>query len=301
MRYGFVPVGRDDLEMPCIFMPDGGHAPGALYGGGTAEFRCIVVPEDYDGPGPGYPWIEVGRIVLEDETPINPATTGTWPTAKRGTQAGVTSPSRPAGPVSIGMQPSTVAHGGGPDARSRSSGVADLDIAATMAAWNAASDPRTALAAFNSASDTSPAIKSLAQYSPASPIPTPFPPVFIPGTLENEDFVRSTIHAGEAVLEAIGDILHSEPSGGEPNAADQRQSKPPTGSRPIDQTQWAGDHEEIKEGIDARPTDDVRISPNGDVWAQNPDGSWTNHGPAADYTGSGKPSGRTGRDRERRR
>ena len=32
---------------------------------------------------------------------------------------------------------------------------------------------------------------------------------------------------------------------------------------------------------------------------QNPDGSWTNHGPADTFTGSGKASGRQGKDRDR--
>lgn len=43
--------------------------------------------------------------------------------------------------------------------------------------------------------------------------------------------------------------------------------------------------------------DNVVISPSGDVWVQNPDGSWTDEGPAGKFTGSGGPSGRTGPDR----
>jgi hypothetical protein len=76
-------------------------------------------------------------------------------------------------------------------------------------------------------------------------------------------------------------------------------SRPPAGSRPIDQTDWSGDHTEIKQAVRAQGNADVRISPTGEVWAQKPDGSWENHGPAADYTGSGKPSGRRGKDRDR--
>ena len=74
-------------------------------------------------------------------------------------------------------------------------------------------------------------------------------------------------------------------------------SKPPRGSRPISGTPWSGDHQGIKGGIGAGPADDVRISPDGHVWGENPDGSWTDHGPASDYTGSGKPSGQRGKDR----
>lgn len=72
------------------------------------------------------------------------------------------------------------------------------------------------------------------------------------------------------------------------------------GSTPIDQTQCPGDHGEIKKGIGAKGADDVNISPDGDVWSKNPDGTWTNRGAADDYTGSGKPSGRTGKERDSR-
>jgi RHS repeat-associated protein len=79
-----------------------------------------------------------------------------------------------------------------------------------------------------------------------------------------------------------------------------RESCPPPGSKPINETDWSGDHQDIKEGIGAGPKDSTKIDPSDNVWGQNPDGTWTNHGPAGDYTGSGKPSGRRGRDRRRR-
>jgi len=75
-------------------------------------------------------------------------------------------------------------------------------------------------------------------------------------------------------------------------------SRPPPGSLPIEDTPWSGDHGEIEDAIRAKPKDDVRISPSGDVWAQNPDGSRTNHGSAGSFTGSGRPSGRRGKDRD---
>jgi hypothetical protein len=76
-------------------------------------------------------------------------------------------------------------------------------------------------------------------------------------------------------------------------------SKPPPGSKPIDQTKWSGDHAAIKGQIGLGPRDKTSIDPNGNVWGQNPDGSWENYGPATDYTGSGKAQGRRGKDRER--
>ena len=51
-----------------------------------------------------------------------------------------------------------------------------------------------------------------AQLAPAGPVPLPLPPVFLPGTLENNDFVNSTIRAGKAITGAIGDILNTEQS-----------------------------------------------------------------------------------------
>ena len=78
-----------------------------------------------------------------------------------------------------------------------------------------------------------------------------------------------------------------------------RARRPPAGSRPINETPWSGDHREIKRAINSPAKGNVQISPKGEVWAQNPDGSWTNHGAAGTFTGSGKPSGRRGRDRDR--
>lgn len=82
-----------------------------------------------------------------------------------------------------------------------------------------------------------------------------------------------------------------------------RSSRPPAGSKPIDETDWSGDHGEIKGSVGAGPTDKVRISRDGEVWVQNPDGTWTNHGDASSHTNSGREegSGRTGRERDRER
>ena len=74
----------------------------------------------------------------------------------------------------------------------------------------------------------------------------------------------------------------------------------PTGSRPINQTPWSGDHPAIKLALRAKPTDNVFIDPDDNVWLESPDGTYSNHGPASDYVGSGKPKGRRGKDRTRR-
>jgi RHS repeat-associated protein len=85
------------------------------------------------------------------------------------------------------------------------------------------------------------------------------------------------------------------------DSGEDTRARPPTGSRPIDQTPWSGDHQGIKGEVGAGPADNVVISPDGHVWVENPDGSFTDHGPASDYTNSGKPSGRRGKDRKCRR
>ena len=89
-------------------------------------------------------------------------------------------------------------------------------------------------------------------------------------------------------------VLEHSPGEGEDT---EGAKNPPPGSKPINQTPWSGNHQEIKEGINAAPKDDTRISPDGNVWSQHPDGSWTNYGPASSFTGSGRPKGRRGKDR----
>jgi hypothetical protein len=72
------------------------------------------------------------------------------------------------------------------------------------------------------------------------------------------------------------------------------QDKPPPGSKGIDETPWTDDHDDIKGDLGLGGADNVKISPNGDVWVELPDGSWENAGPAKNFTGSGKPGGSRG-------
>lgn len=90
----------------------------------------------------------------------------------------------------------------------------------------------------------------------------------------------------------------SEDGGGD---GDDRVDRPPSDAVPIDKTPWSGDHGQIKKAIGAGPQDKVRVDSNGDVWVQNPDGTWTNGGNASDITGRDDPSGRKGKDRDRER
>ncbi len=76
-------------------------------------------------------------------------------------------------------------------------------------------------------------------------------------------------------------------------------NRPPPGSVPISGSPWSGDHGGIKGALGLGGRDSVFIDPQGNVWVQRPDGSWSNEGPASDYTGSGKASGRRGKDRDK--
>ncbi|MCC8968402.1 hypothetical protein H8A95_40480 [Bradyrhizobium sp. Pear76] len=116
--------------------------------------------------------------------------------------------------------------------------------------------------------------------------PIPIPPDIVPGTPQWwEHFKRG--HKG--LWNFCRGLFNEE--------HEEQATRPPPGSKPIKETPWSGDHGRIKGQIGADPNDDVRISPDGNVWAENPDGTWTDFGPASDYTGSGKPSGRRGKDR----
>lgn len=129
-------------------------------------------------------------------------------------------------------------------------------------------------------------------------LPIFIPPgsVFEPGSHSNNVFVSSSkeilqLFDPRPLLNIISKNYNNDSS-----------SRLPTGSKPIDQTPWSGDHKGIKDAIGAGPKDKVFIAPgpNADVWAKNPDGSYENKGPAGTYTGSGKPSGQRGKDREKK-
>ncbi len=107
--------------------------------------------------------------------------------------------------------------------------------------------------------------------------------------------VGAAVAAGAGVGYLIGRWQKGSSGNGDETAA-----RPPTGSLPIDQTEWSGDHREIKRGVNADPGTSTYIDPNDNVWTENPDGTWTNHGAASSYVSSGKSKGRQGRDRNRR-
>ena len=83
-----------------------------------------------------------------------------------------------------------------------------------------------------------------------------------------------------------------------PGGGNDGQSKPPSDTLPIDGTKWSGDHANIKGQSQAGAATNVRVGPTGEVWVQQPDGSWVNTGNANDMIGGNEASGRKGKDRE---
>ena len=108
----------------------------------------------------------------------------------------------------------------------------------------------------------------VAQYSPVGPAGIPLPPLFIPETPENDAFVRSTIGAGRAIGDAVGNILNSE-----------NNENPVPGTTPGPETkgrskifQKPGTYDDaVKDFNDLNPAN-VRPLPKGGLTGTLPDG-----------------------------
>ncbi|OGR36898.1 MAG: hypothetical protein A2091_11395 [Desulfuromonadales bacterium GWD2_61_12] len=122
------------------------------------------------------------------------------------------------------------------------------------------------------------------------------PPCAVAGALVG---IGLGTYIGQKIWE---DLVAYNESDGEGNGEPDGRAcpKPPTGSKGIDETEWSGDHGTIKGTLGLGGADNVKISPDDEVWVETPEGSWVNEGPASTFTGSQKPSGRRGKDRSRR-
>lgn len=94
-----------------------------------------------------------------------------------------------------------------------------------------------------------------------------------------------------------GHLALSDCSAGRCGMMSSARDRPPPNSKPIDQTPWSGDHGKIKGDLGLGGKG-VVIDPSDNVWVQHPGGSWSNEGPAGNFTGSGEPSGQRGKDRD---
>jgi hypothetical protein len=157
------PIGRDRLDLPCIFVPEShrGPRPSHAFGRGTVEFRCIFMPDDYAGPRPGYPWIEFGRMTRDPATATGPfdeaasetSSAAAGPTMARASETPGSGKSGTHPPATDSSGPRRTPPGGGLGS------YGSPDITATMALWNWLSDRRAILAALDAVSTTGPDLK----------------------------------------------------------------------------------------------------------------------------------------------
>ena len=105
---------------------------------------------------------------------------------------------------------------------------------------------------------------------------------------------NACVQTWNAVAPRIRNWMNSEGA----SSGDEVQSKPPPDTVPIDGTKWSGDHQNIKGQSGAGAADNTRVGPTGEVWVQQPGGSWVNTGNASDMIGGSEASGRNGKDRE---
>ena len=114
-----------------------------------------------------------------------------------------------------------------------------------------------------------------------------FAPLAVPALLKGAAYVGSAVAAAWVAHQATPGVFSSS-------------NRPPPGSVSISDSPWSGDHGNIKDWLGLGGRDSVFIDPQGNVWVQNPDGSWSEEGQASSDTGSGKASGRRGKDRDKK-
>jgi hypothetical protein len=147
----------DRLELPCIWIPEGGELPATLPWGNPAIFRAMFIPDGHEGPRPGYPWIEFGRMSLR----VGSAG-GTRQAPSAATRQSRSVPD--AEPRAAALDPPVVGSfappGGNSDETSRATKVYP-DLGATVRSWTAISDVSATKAALDVLSPNSPYVRGL--------------------------------------------------------------------------------------------------------------------------------------------
>lgn len=175
----------------------------------------------------------------------------------------------------------------GEEASEPEEGDNDAKEKATVAAVPAAKKTTNALA------DLAAKLAPKARYTtPVSAVIAAFIDVFTPTPAHAPGNYSANNESAEET-----ETTNNEENEEESKYEEEVRDKPPANSRPIDQTKWSNDHRGIKAGIGSGPTDKTSIDPDDNVWGQNEDGSWTNHGPAGTFTPNGEPTGRGRRGR----
>ncbi len=151
----------DRPEVPCIWIPEGDELSPTILWSNPAIFSAMLIPDGYQGPRPGYPWIEFGRMTL----PVGEA--GSGQTAGSAATTAMTRPS----PLGSDGEPRVVAFDqldAGPPApgirnsdETRLATNADPDLGATIR--NVLSDLGAAMTALDALSPSNPLVASVAQ------------------------------------------------------------------------------------------------------------------------------------------
>ncbi len=152
----------DNLELPCIFVPEGGKLPEIPWGD-PAMFPAIFIPDGYQGPRPGYPWIEFGRMTLQVPKARRPREAASAATAA-GTRQSMASVSdvepRAVAPDQLAGG-SFAPIGRNSDETRRATNVYP-DLGATVRSWTSPSDLRAMTSALDALSPSSPFVASAA-------------------------------------------------------------------------------------------------------------------------------------------
>lgn len=189
----------DDLELPCIFVPEGGKLP-AIPWGDPAIFPAIFIPDGYQGARPGYPWIEFGRVTLRVDKARRPRKPASAPT---------TAPTRPSPSVSY-TEPSAVT----PDQPATGSlAPRGIGLEGTMRPTNALPDLGAAVRTWNSLSDLSATMAALDALSPTSP--------YVRGLtgMRQGDFPGEESRSVQVSLAAATDAYHRAPGSNQPGSS----------------------------------------------------------------------------------
>lgn len=170
-RQGFEPIGRDRLELRCMFIPDGYNRPRpAPTGFDHLELRCIWVPDGYNGPPLGHPWIEVGRVAFDAEpadadtsSPGRPSEGVADTRQRRGARHDLPMAVPPLTASNADIAPPAADVAEGWTAWDVSSAYSRADAGAVFPSVNAVPHPRDTLAALQAASPDNPIVRSLAR------------------------------------------------------------------------------------------------------------------------------------------
>ena len=117
----------------------------------------------------------------------------------------------------------------------------------------------------------------MAQYVPTRPVGIPLPPMFVPGTPENDAFVHSTINAGRAIGNAVGNILNND--GNENPILDTTPGRETKGRSKI--FEKPGGYDDAVGDFNGLNPTNVRPLPNGGLTGTLPDGRSVNVRPGS--------------------